>query len=567
MTAAVLAGSGIYTTPSGFNPVLDNRIVISGPPYPFGLTIGADLRGVETHHAPTATSYASARTAHRALAFGPDDWYFRIHITPGLLALGNVVANENFIVGVWNAWLDRTQTLDSIGELNTAGLLLIGQPAPPLIFTRNQERLYTLEIGTVGDPTINAIYTFNFHDAESPVLLVTGSRITAWALTPDWQIPVREKLAWKTDVLRAWSGKEQRRALRISPRRHVGFSTPMVKLEKQYVENQLFEWGALAWALPMWWDGQRLTAQANPGDVTIPADTVNRDFRFGGLGMVLTDAGHYEVLQITSFTSSLLTLTRPVIATWRAGSRLYPVRAARLLATTRIVRSHGSYATVQPEFQITEPCDWPSASGLPMYRGSPVLEDSPDTDQTAEGGYDRDTYMIDPQTGAISVIDTALVGFPLSGHNWYLKGRTAHENFRRLLYLLKGQQGEIWVPSYEMDLTLVADAAPGDTNLHCATSGFTQFGGSLNRKDMRVELVNGTVYYKRIVGSAVDTPTTELIGIDTSFGVTVKAASVRRISFMVLSRLASDEITIEHVTRLDGIALSSTPFRGVNHDV
>lgn len=566
MTTAVLAGSGIYASPSGFDPVLDNRIPIAAPPFPGGVA-ASELVGAITHHAPIATSHASAFTARRALTFGLDDWYFRIHITPGLLAVGNVVANENFLVGVWNAWLDRTQTLDSIGQVGTTGLLLIGQPAPPLVYTENQELEYTLEIGTVGDPTIAATYTFVFHDGESPVLLVTGSRITAWALTPDWQTPVREKLAWKTDVLRAWSGKEQRRALRISPRRLIGFSTPMMKLEKQYVENQLFEWGALAWALPIWWDGQRLTAPANPGDVTVPADTVNRDFRGGGLAMVLTDAAHYEVLQITSISSSLLSLTRPVIATWPIGSRLYPVRAARMLATTRIVREHGSHATVQPEFQITEPCDWPAASGLPMYRGVPVLEDSPDTDQTAEGGYDRESYLIDPQTGAISVIDTAQVGFPLTGHNWYLKGRAAHESFRRLLYLLKGQQGELWVPSYELDLTLVADAAPADTNLHVATSGFTQFGFGLNRKDIRVELKSGTVYYRRIVGSAVDTPTTELIGIDTAFGVTVKVAAVRRISFMVLSRLASDEITIEHLTRLDGIALSSTPFRGLNHDV
>src|SRR3981189_2078380 len=120
MTTAVLARSGIYASPSGFNPALDTRIPIAAPPFPSSLAAG-ELAGVETHHAPTATSYASARTAHRATAFGPDDWYFRIHVTPGLLALGNVVANENFLVGVWNAWLDRTQTLDSIGELNTAG--------------------------------------------------------------------------------------------------------------------------------------------------------------------------------------------------------------------------------------------------------------------------------------------------------------------------------------------------------------------------------------------------------------------------------------------------------------
>lgn len=567
MTTGVLAPREIYAASSGLNAgVLDSRIPVAQP---FG-ALDAPPKvagGAPTSSAPIAVSSFTFTGGRIATSFEYADWYFRIHILPSSLTLGNVVSDELFAVGVWNAHLDTAETLNSIGVVGGTGISLSGQPTPPLVFEINQQLDYTLEVLQEGPPSIAAVYTFTFADAEVVTLSLTGERITAWALTPDWAKPVSEKLGWKTDVLPAWDGSSQRRALRIAPRRDVSFSAPMSKLEKQYVENQLFAWGALSWALPIWWDGQYLASQVNPGDLSIPCDTVERDFVAGGLAILLTEARTYEVLSVESFTSSLLTLSRIVVGTWTRGSKLYPVRAARLLATTRITRDTASYAELEPQFLIVEPCDWPAASGLPMYRGAPVLEDSPDTAETAEGGYQRDTFTIDNDTGAIAVIDTAGIGFPINSHNWFLKGRTARNNFRSLLYLLKGRQGEIWVPSYEDDFSLVLDIAAGDTNIRCANAGFGLFANIQNRQDIRIELYSGVIYYRRITGSVVDSPTTELVSISSALGVTVKIAQVRRISFMALSTLAADEITIDHLTAIDGLAVSSTPFVGVNHPI
>jgi hypothetical protein len=388
-----------------------------------------------------------------------------------------------------------------------------------------------------------------------------------WALTPDYSTPPQETLAWKTDVLRAWDASEQRRALRIAPRRAVSFSTFMQSRDKQTIENQLFAWGALIWALPIWWDGQHLATAISSGSSVVLCDTVYRDFANGGLAVVLTDASTYELLTVTSFTSTQLNLTTPAIGNWSAGAKLYPARNARLLSSTRITRDHGLMGNVQMAFQITDPSDWPAASGLPTYRGAPVLEDSPDTDSTSEGTFERDQYVIDAETGALAVIDTALVGLPTNSHNWFLKGRAARNAFRQLLYLLRGSQGELWVPSYQSDLSVVSPIGSADTTIECRGSGFGVFASVLNRKDIRIELTSGTVFYRRIAGSIVDSPTTELITINAALGVAVTVAKIRRVSFMVLSRLASDEITITHLTAIDGVALSTTPFAAVNHDL
>lgn len=567
MTAGALMPGDIYPTSSGLNTgALDSRIAMAQPfgalddfPAPIG-----DGALTPAHLLTLALSLTGSRPA---ISFEVTDWYFRIHILPNNLQLGNVVSNEVFTIGVWNAWLATAQTLDSIVGFDTSGTTLGGQPTPPLVYEPNQQLDYTLSIDPLGPPTIDATYTFTFADAEVVVLSMFGQRITAWALTPDWATPVEERLGWKTDKLRAWDATEQRRALRIAPRRNVKFATWMSTTDKQFVENQLFAWGALIWALPIWWDGQHLSAQSNPGDMLVLADTVGRDFVTNGLAIILTDARTYEVIQLGTITTTQLNLVRAVVGTWKRGSKLYPIRSARLLNATRITRNNGSNADVEPEFQIVEACDWPPATGLATYRGAPVLEDSPSVTDTAEGAYDRQTFMIDNQTGAIDVYDTAQIGFPNNSHNWFLQGKTAHSNFRSLLYLLKGAQGEIWVPSYESDLSLVADIASSDTSIQCANSGLALYAVKLNRQDIRIELKTGTIYYRRIAGATLINPTTELLNLSVNFGVIIAASAVRRISFMALSVLASDEITISHDTSIVGIAEVSTPFRAVNDDI
>jgi hypothetical protein len=189
------------------------------------------------------------------------------------------------------------------------------------------------------------------------------------------------------------------------------------------------------------------------------------------------------------------------------------------------------------------------------------VENSP-----AEGGiettYSRQTVTIDNETGAIEVDDRPGVGMPTHSHDWFIQGRTARANYRALLYLLKGRQGEAWVPSYQKDLKLVADVTNTQQTIDVEMTGYTLYlFGQLNRQDIRVELKNGTVYYKRITGSVVVDADTERLSIDSTFAAGFKTTDVRRISFMAVARLATDAVEIEHLTMADGLATSVTPWQ------
>lgn len=400
-----------------------------------------------------------------------------------------------------------------------------------------------------------------------PVALVlSAGPPPTWSLTPNWDTPVREKIGFLTDVMLAWTGVEQRRALRLAPRRAFIGATLAQTAEKRFIENALFANSAVQWVFPIFPDGQRLSAAITAGDSSITCDTVNRDFVAGGLAIAINTALNFELFQVNVISSGSFTLSGTAVANWPIGTKFYPARLARLLSYPNIVRESAQLFTMTPEFTIDEPCDWPAASGLPMYRTFPVLEDSPDLSVPGAGMFGRIANITDPLTGAIDVDDTALLGFPENSHQWYLKGRAARAAFRSLLYLLKGRQAEIWVPSYEADIVIAESIGSSDTTLTVEAGGFTQLGAVQNRQDIRLELYSGTVYYRRVTGAA-PSGAQELLAIDTSLGAAVALNQIRRVSFMALSRLNADEIEIQHWGMADGIATATTPFRAVNDNV
>jgi len=560
-----VADSPLFATSSGLNgPALDSRTLVI---FPFDEREASGPAGAAA--AATALPLASAHGSYSGVigTMFVGDWYGVIHISESLLALGNVVSSQLRTIGVWNAHLDSEETLNAVNATGATGIVVTAPGALPLVFARNEEKTWTFAISVDGPPTVDATFVWEFDDGESVQLHITGARVTPWAALPDWTNGISERLGWKTDVLTAWSGVEQRRALRLSPRRIFGFQALLNAQDKRSIEAALFAWSSMVWALPIWTDGEALTAALAPGATTIPADTVNRDYVDGGLAILINDAASYEVLQIDSVSSSALALSQAVLGSWQAGrARLFPVRTARLQGFPQITRYNDDYIGVQAQFVTVEPCDWTPALPATTYRGVAVLENRP-SEGALGATYTRQMAIIDPETGVFAVDDTAQQGFPLTTHDWWLDGRTARATFRSLLYALKGRQGALWVPTYQQDLLVAALIASNATNIDVEWFGYTRYlSGRINRRDIRIELNNGTIFYRRITGASEVSAAIERLSIDSQLGQDVAPSAIRAISFLAMCRLDADEIEIAHLTN-QGLAQATTNWRAVRSDV
>ena len=493
-----------------------------------------------------------------------DDYYHRIHISPGEVALGNVVSTQVSTVRIWNAFLIPQQVvaLEGVEE----GLQVTPPAALPMTLGGLRETDWLVAVTPDGPSTLDAIISWVFSAAPSARLRITGNRIVPWGFVPNWGQPVVERLSWLTDVLGNPRGTEQRRSLRVAPRKAWQANFVMEGAERALFDLAMAGWGRRVWSLPVWVDAQQLTAPLPAGSSVIACDTVGRDFREGGLALLRGEtAFDTEAVEIQSITTQAITLQRVTQAAWPAGTRLYPLRSARLAELPETTRRTDRLLVSDCSFELVEPVDWPGVLPATLYKGQPVLVARPDESEDLTHSYERLVLTLDNATGIPAATDTAGKGFVLQQHRWLLVGRQEHSAWRSLLYALRGRATAVWIPTHAQDL-MPAGPLTGSL-LKVQRVGYSRFGlGQLGRQDIRIELQDGSVLMRRITAAVENGPTEELV-VDADFPGVIQPDQVARISYMALCRLASDDVELEHLTDQDGVARCAVTLRGVRDDL
>lgn len=516
-----------------------------------------------THFPVAAIDRALSGQLQRAFV---DDYYYRIHISPQRLDLGNIVSIQTSPVSVWNAYLGP-RTMASIDGTDE-NVLVEAAIALPAVFEALEEKTWDVSVTPSGQPVLDAIVRWVFAAGDVAVLRITANRITAWAFVPDWADGVLERLTWATDILQSESMVEQRRALRLAPRRELEAPMFVEGRERQLLDLSLFGWGARIWALPIWHEIQLLTVAVPSGALSIPCSTEYLDFRSGGLAMLRGESAFSsETVEIDTVTAGGLLLKRATQQVWPAGTRLYPARSARLTQAPVLSRLNDQAIAADVSFLVTEVSDWPAVLPPTLYRGRPVLEARPDESEDLTSTYERLLLTLDNGFSTPLTTDTANRSMPVHAHRWAELGRAERAAYRSLLYALAGRQVPVWIPTHADDLQLMATASALNTALDVAYVGYTRFAaGKVGRRDIRIELFDGTVFHRRITGSIELDQQTERLAIDSALGVQVEPADVKRISWLALFRGNSDAVEIHHQTDSEGLARSQLVFRGVADD-
>lgn len=494
-----------------------------------------------------------------------DDWYNRIHVNPKRLDLGNILSTKISTVTVWNAYFTDLSLVDIDGLVD--GIFVDGNQ-PPFDWPALAEHEYEVSVTQDGASRVDTILVWGFDNADTGRLPITADRVFIWAFLPDWEEGITERLEWLTDLLASRSLVEQRRALRIAPRR--GFTAEMYveERERQFLDLALFDWSSRIWGLPVWPEVQLLTQAVSASAMRIPCVTDYLDFYPGGL--VILHSGsvfNCEGAVIASVDATGIDLESPLQNTWPAGTRLYPARTAQLRTEPKLKRLTDRAVSAAVEFVVVEPCDWIEALPSTLYRGFPVLEQRPDETEDLTSTQARLIATLDSGSALPLMTDVAGRAMPVRAWKWVGSGRQERASLRSLLYGLRGRQVPIWIPTHADDLTVVSIIVDTATSIEIAHCGYTRFGKQIpGRRDIRIELFDGSVFHRRITGSQELSSAVERLQIDSALGVSVSPSQVSRVCWMSLSRLSSDRVEIEHVTDSAGVATCALTFRGVRDD-
>lgn len=374
------------------------------------------------------------------------------------------------------------------------------------------------------------------------VTLSDGTVVEPWLYRPDGE--VLERLEWQTDVIPAFDGSEQRIELRTYPRRGFEFQSAVSDRDRREAENLLYSWQANVFALPIWMDTEVLTASLPASSSSIPVTTSGSDYHVGGLVGLMSDPRTFELLEISSVGGSSIGTTQPTASTWAPGTLVFPMRTVRMQESQRLARFTGGDAYGRIIWSCVDDSAVSPASET-TYRSFPVLTLKTDWTEDLAQDYGRKLKIFDPGVGKRFWEDESELPSLLQTHRWALDGRAQIHAFRQWLYARKGRLTAFWVPTWARDFLVVDDIGSSDTTIDVEHSRYADLiDQAVNRRDIRIELLDGTVFYRRITNCTEISGSVERLTIDSSLGQAVDNDEIALVSFMHLARLDADAAEI-----------------------
>jgi hypothetical protein len=495
----------------------------------------------------------------------------RIIILPRIEALGFVLSSTQFPVEVWNTFRMSEKILTAIVITGAGGVTLTDPYGEPLVYGALDSYIYQATMPSAGPAQINQDILFQFSPSiPGTDLLITGSRVTLFSVAPDWASGIKEKISYLTDVMRSYSDREQRRALRQIPRRGLHYrASAFTARNSAGMESLVWGWQHQPYGVPWWQDATPLTADIAAGSFSIPCDTTDRQFAAGGIATIWKDEYTFEALTVDAVFSDHITITSPTQLNWSAGaaSLVMPVFLARLKNQVQVDRLWSAGDSMDLDFagEASQPAPAPTVT-LPQFKGFDVLEIMPNWISGLTRVYNRSVAILDPQVGKISAIDKGGAAIVAQSFPWWIQDHAAATNLRAFLIARFGQLRPFWSPTWDQDLVLHNDLGATDSGITIDSVFYTRFFfPSVARRFLAFIPTDGSGnVYRKITGSTDNGDGTETLVLESPTGK-VFSKDQTQVSFLTLNRLASDDV--EMLWSTSDFAQSALQFQEVPHEV
>lgn len=520
-----------------------------------GLAATAFFPGAFTDNLPVTLISDRDRSGKKFRSFF-EDYYNRVYFLPPNINFGPISATAERDFVVWNAHLNATE-LSTITLANAEGLSLDG-PAVPYTFKPLELVTYTLTASIDGPATLDADATFVFDTPETFVLEVLGTRARVSPVVPNWRRPYEIEYQFKTEVFTSRSGKEQRRALRTTPRKKLSFeATPTFGAFRAF--NELMAtWHNNTIILPEVPRQAILGLPLDAGSAIAQLTETAPDWIVEDATIVLNYRGQYETRRVQSVAGSQVVFTGVSGTDWPVGTKLHPGVSGRLAATIRTRRETNAVAVVQVEMDVT-PASEPVVA-LPdapaSFNGRELFMIRPNWAELPDVTYESDREEIDYDRGRIAIFTP--VEFTTRVTRQTFTGRAyedmnlIREHFERM----KGQRGEFYMPTWESDIVPGPLVPAGSNTIRIYGTQFAdQYQDSTVFKAVTVQFMDGTVQHNVVedIYSVDDADGQDsVIQVATAWSQDISPENVKLASWLLVRRHATDTLTIEWLTNTVG---------------
>lgn len=444
-------------------------------------------------------------------------------------------------VGVWNGFDAKKEVSDI--EIDPESLVIDNLEVSDVFWPYQEIEVSLTPAEDVN--RVNTTVTISFTDGSSVSFEFTG--ISALPLSDKPQNRFRETIQFKTDITSLTDGGERRICLQSRPRTLIDYKYLIPGMDRIGARSAFtYITPGRVLLVPKWFYAEKVRGVSS-GSSSISMNTEYMDLIDGDTVMLYLTDGTFELMEVDEVFSDHITLVDPT--TIDAPYDLYVVPVQPAYSVNRPSMSlKAAHAEFDYYFQFLINREIAGGSFPESYGGVPVWLDCFIAERNgSSSGQIFDAPVLEYKPGVADPVvyrDSDHVN-NLHNHSFFFDTKEDVWEFRRRLHLLKGRQGKFWVPDYTFHFNLSASASATDLTILVERAGLYDY---LSAEGQRADLIirrGDDIQYVGIDSVVLSDSTTEEITLDAGLDFDIVPEDTR-IGFLVLVRLASDEVVINH---------------------
>lgn len=367
--------------------------------------------------------------------------------------------------------------------------------------------------------------------------------VPIFEIPPDWSDGYRVTREFKTEIITSRGGKEQRRALRQSPRRTVEYTSLLTGSDMRKFDAFLATWQGYSFYMAEIVSRVPTATAMAAGAYAVDLEYIPPWLQLGTVAL-MTNGSKTVALVVERITGNTVEFAANT-DDWPVGSLLYRSQYGAFASEISTRRLNDRVTEAAVTFNInpgSEPPPWHPTVAPVTFDGVEMLDKQPDWSEPVSAAISRVLEQIDYGKGRTKTFQPQPFTNRLSKFTYLNRSIAEAEAMDGFFQRMKGQQGVFWSPTWLADLEIDSATVPGDT-LYVKGREVVDF--LLNDSVLRniaIITEGGVVEPYKIMSIAAASDDRTAITVTPPINADV-LDRLDKISWLILSRLGSDALT------------------------